>query len=84
MMLKALLLVHFWSILLLEEQMLTSVRKMLKTLVWSAQNQSSSKDICPEKPQNWPFFGDFYSVNFALKIPAESADFFMNLSLKIL
>ena len=27
MMLKALLLVHFWSILLLKEQMMTSVRK---------------------------------------------------------
>ena len=33
MMFKALLLVHFWSLLLLKEQILTSVRKMLKTLV---------------------------------------------------
>ena len=33
MMLKALLLVHFWSLLLLKEQVLTSVRKTLKTLV---------------------------------------------------
>ena len=33
MMLKALPLVHFWSVLLLKEQMMTSVRKMLKTLV---------------------------------------------------
>ena len=33
MMLKALPLVHFWSILLLKEQMMTSARKMLKTLV---------------------------------------------------
>lgn len=33
MMLKALLLVHFWSILLLEEQMLTSVRKTLPVRV---------------------------------------------------
>ena len=33
MMLKALPLVHFWSILLLKEQMMTSVRKTLKTLV---------------------------------------------------
>ena len=32
-MLKALPLVHFWSILLLKEQMMTSVRKTLKTLV---------------------------------------------------
>ena len=33
MMLKALPLVHFWNVLLLKEQMMTSVRKMLKTLV---------------------------------------------------
>ena len=33
MMLKALPLVHFWSVLLLKEQMMTSVRKTLKTLV---------------------------------------------------
>ena len=32
-MLKALPLVHFWSILLLKEQMMTSVRKTLKRLV---------------------------------------------------
>ena len=32
-MLKALPLVHFWSVLLLKEQMMTSVRKTLKTLV---------------------------------------------------
>ena len=36
MMLKALPLVHFWSILLLKEQMMTSVWKTLKMLVWSA------------------------------------------------
>ena len=33
MTLKALPLVHFWSILLLKEQMMTSVRKTLKRLV---------------------------------------------------
>ena len=33
MMLKALPLVHFWSVLLLKEQMMTSVRKTLKRLV---------------------------------------------------
>ena len=48
MMLKALLLVHFWSVFLLKEQMMTSVRKKLKTLVWSVQNQSISSKICPE------------------------------------
>ena len=31
MMLKALPLVHFWSVLLLKEQMMTSVRKTLKS-----------------------------------------------------
>ena len=48
MMLKALPLVHFWSVLLLKEQMMTSVRKMLKRLVWSAQNRSISSEICLE------------------------------------
>ena len=33
MMLKALALVYFWSVLLLKEQMMTSVRKTLKMLV---------------------------------------------------
>ena len=48
MMLKALPLVHFWSILLLKEQMMTSVRKTFKTLVSSAQNRSICSEICPE------------------------------------
>ena len=57
MMLKALPLVHFWSVLLLKEQMMTSVRKTLKTLVWSAQNRSISSEICPENNhKNPPFF----------------------------
>ena len=42
MMLKALALVYFWSVLLLKEQMMTSVRKTLKILVWSAQSRSIS------------------------------------------
>ena len=33
MMLKALSLVHFWNVLLLKEQMMTSFRKTLKMLV---------------------------------------------------
>ena len=49
MMLKALPLVHFWSVLLLKEQMMTSVRKTLKMLVWSAQNRSISNQVLPEK-----------------------------------
>ena len=48
MMLKALPLVHFWSVLLLKEQMMTSVRKTLKTLVWSARNRSISNEVFPE------------------------------------
>ena len=45
MMLKALPLVHFLSVLLFKEQMITSVRKTLKTLVWSAQNLSIFSEI---------------------------------------
>ena len=45
---KGLPLVQFWSVLLLKEQMMTSVRKTLKTLVWSAQNRSISNGVFPE------------------------------------
>ena len=49
MMLTALpALVHFWSVLLLKEQMMTSGRKTLKTLVWSVQTRSISSEICPK------------------------------------
>ena len=48
MMLKALLLVHFWSVLLLKEQMMTSVRKTLETLVSSVQIRLISSEICAE------------------------------------
>ena len=48
MMLKALLLVHFWSVLLLKEQMMTSVRKTLETLVSSVQIRLISSEICTE------------------------------------
>ena len=48
MMLKALPLVHFLSVLLLKEQVITSVRKTLKTPVWSAQNRLISSEICLE------------------------------------
>ena len=48
MMLKALPLVHFWNVLLLKEQMMTSVTKTLKMLAWSAQNWSISSEICLE------------------------------------
>ena len=45
MMLKALALVYFWSVLLLKEQMMTSVRKTLKMLVWSGQKRSISSEF---------------------------------------
>ena len=51
MMLKALPLVHFWSTLLLKEQMMTSEkrpRKTFKMLVWSPQNRPISSEICIE------------------------------------
>ena len=86
-MLKALPLVHFWSILLLKEQVMTSVRKMLKTLVWPAQNQSISSKICLENNHKIGrfcrfLFGEVFPENSS-EIPAKSADFSMNLSIKI-
>ena len=54
MTLKALPLVHFWSVLLLKEQMMTSVWKTLIMRVWSAKRFLAN---FPWKlPQNWPFF----------------------------
>ena len=84
MMLKALPLVHFWSVLLLKEQMMTSVRKTLKTLVWSAQNRSISCEICPENNHKiCRLFTDCFPAKFTLKIPAKSTDFSAILSPKI-
>ena len=72
MMLKALPLVHFWSVLLLKEQMMTSVRKTLKTLVWSTQNRSISSEVCPENNHKISrFFTDCFSTKFVPKIPAK-------------
>ena len=89
MILKALPLVRFWSVLLLKEQMLSSVRKTLKTLVWSAQNRPISSEICLEKLITTKsaisyrlLFGEVCPQN-SCEIPAKSADFSMNLSLKI-
>ena len=83
MILKALPLVHFWSVLLLKEQMMTSVRKTLKTLVWSAQNQSIFSEFCPKNNQKIRHF--FYqllsgqvSPENSHEIPAKLADFFRN------
>ena len=65
MMLKALPLVHFWSVLLLKEQMMTSVRKTLKTLVWSAQNRSISNGVFPENNHK---IGLFWPLDFRLSL----------------
>ena len=66
MMLKALPLVQFWSVLLLKEQMMTSVRKTLKTLVWSAQNRSISSEICLENNHK---IGRFLPIAFRWSLP---------------
>ena len=83
MTLKALPLVHFWSVLLLKEQMMTSVRKTLKMLVWSAQNRSISSEICPENNQIRRFLPIVCPEN-SCEIPTKSADFSVILSLKVL
>ena len=84
MMLNALPLAHFWRVLLSKEQMMTSVRKTLKTLVSSAQNRSISSEIFPENNHKIRrFFTNCFSATFAQKIPAESADFSAILSLQI-
>ena len=62
----ALPLVQFWSILLLKEQMMTSVRKTLKTLVWSAQNQSISDEVFPENNHKISLF---WPIDFRLSLP---------------
>ena len=72
MMLKALPLVHLWSVLLLKEQMMTSVREMLKTLVWSAQNRSISCEICPENNHK---ISHFLLIAFWQSLPLISANF---------
>ena len=66
MMLKALPLVHFWSVLLLKEQMMTSVRKTLKRLVWSAQNRLISSEICLESNHK---IGRFLLIAFQWSLP---------------
>ena len=81
-MFKALLLVHFWSLLLLKEQILTSVRKTLKTLVWSGQNWLISSKFALKITTKLAVFTDCYSAKFGPKISAKLANFSMNLSLK--
>ena len=95
MMSKALPLVHFWSTLLVKDQMMTSVRKKLKTLVWSAKNRVISSEICAENnhkisrfvliafrrslPQKSPEIGRF-SHKFLPKNPSKFDFFFRDLS----
>ena len=83
MMLKALPLVHFWSVLSLKEQMMTPVRKTLETVVWSVQNRSISSEICLENNHKVGCFYRLLSVKFAPEIPATSAGFSANLSQEI-
>ena len=87
MMLKALPLVHFWSVLLLKEQMMTSVRKTLKTLLWSELNRLISSKICLENNHKIDrfyqlLFGEVSPEN-SREITAKSADFSADLSLEI-
>ena len=88
MILKTLSLVHFWSVLLLKEQMMTSVRKMLKTLVWSAQISDrflvrfALKITTKLAVFHWLLFGEVCPEN-SCKIPVKPANFSANLSLKI-
>ena len=74
----------FLEHIVVKEQMMTSLRKMLKMLVWSAQNQLITSEICLKISTKSAIFTDCFSAKFTLKIPAKSADFSANLSLKIL
>ena len=51
---------------LLKEQIMTSVRKTLKTLLWSVQNRSISNKVFPENNQK---IGLFLPINFRLSLP---------------
>ena len=57
-------------VLLLKEQLrMTSVRKTLKTLVWSVQNRLISSEICPENNHKIGcVFTDCFPTKFAQKI----------------
>ena len=82
MMLTALPLVHFWGVLLLREQMMTSVRKTFKVLVWSEQNRSISSEFFLKITTKSAVSTDCFFAKFAPKIPAKLADFSANLYLK--
>ena len=87
MMLKALPLVHFWSVLLLKEEMMTSVRKTLKR--WS-DRRKADRHLTKFSLKNNHKIGLFYRLIFGEVWPkhsresaANSADFSANLPLKI-
>ena len=65
MMSKALPLGQFWNVLLLKEQMMAAVKKTLKMLVWSAQNQSISNKVFPENNHIISFF---WPIDFRLSL----------------
>ena len=78
----------FLEHIVVKEQMMTSFRKTLKTLVWSVQNQLITSEICPENKHK---IGHFLPIAFRrslrenlCKIPAKSTDSSAYLSLKIL
>ena len=64
--LKALPLVYFWNVLLLQEQMMTSVGKTFKMLVWSVQNRSISSEIYLENNHK---IGRFLPIAFWWSLP---------------
>ena len=87
MMLRALPLVHFWNVLFLKEQLMTSVRKTLKTLVRSAIGsflkrivvERAIDDLCKKNVKNagpiGPKLIDIWQ-NFPSKITTKSAFFY--------
>ena len=85
MMLKALPLVHFWSVLLLKDHLCW---KMLKTLVWSVQNRLISSGICLENTHKicrWKLPWNYRKIDRFLresvpKNPAKFDFFFRDLS----
>ena len=58
--------VQIRRVLLLKEEMMTSVRKTLKTLVWSAQNWLISNEVFPENNHK---IGPFSPIDFRLSLP---------------
>ena len=74
----------FLEHIVVKEQMMTSFRKMLKMLVWSAQNQLITSEICPENKHK---IGHFLPIAFQRSLSwkfLQNRLIFPNLSLKIL